>query len=109
MFVPIESALALALQAEPELWKYASEKRISLATPTTLLMALKTINSVWQVDRRNRNAEQIADMAGEMLGKIVGFFEDMGDVGGEESAVVRAYEQTIGQLKRGRGGILWQA
>lgn len=109
MFVPIESALALALQAEPELWQYASEKRISLATPTTLLMALKTINSVWQVDRRNRNAEQIADIAGKMLDKLVGFVEDMENLGRKAVALQLAYDQAMGKLTRGRGNIIGKA
>ena len=76
LFVPIEGALSEALREDPTLTEYALEKNITIATPTTLMMALKTIANVWAVDRRNQNAELIADRAGKLYDKVYGFVQD---------------------------------
>jgi DNA recombination protein RmuC len=81
MFVPIEGALAIALQEAPNITSEAVAQNVSLATPTTLMIALRTAASVWQVERRNLNAELIAERAGQLYDKFVGFIEDMKAIG----------------------------
>jgi DNA recombination protein RmuC len=77
MFVPIEGALAIALQEQPDLTNEAAGTNVAIATPTTLMMALRTIANVWGVERRNRNAEEIAERAGKLYDKFHGFVGDM--------------------------------
>ena len=75
LFIPIEGALSEALREDPTLTSYALEKNITIATPTTLMMALKTIASVWAVEKRNKNAELIADRAGKLYDKVSALFK----------------------------------
>jgi DNA recombination protein RmuC len=81
MFVPVEGALAIALQHDASLTGYAAEQHVAIATPATLMMALHTAANVWQVEHRNRNAEAIAERAGSIYDKFVEFIEDMDHVG----------------------------
>lgn len=46
MFIPIEGALTAALQLEPNLTAFAVENNVAIATPTTLMIALRTVASL---------------------------------------------------------------
>jgi len=61
MFIPVEPAFQVAIQADPSLVKDAMEQNIILVSPTTLLVALRTIDNLWRNDRQNQNAQIIAD------------------------------------------------
>jgi hypothetical protein len=76
MFVPIEGALAMALQEDPNMTSDAVGMNVNLATPTTVMIALRTAASVWQVERRNLNGEAIAARASQLYDKFVGFTDD---------------------------------
>ena len=108
LFVPIEGALSEALREDPALTEYALEKNITIATPTTLMMALKTIANVWAVDRRNQNAELIADRAGKLYDKVYGFVQSMERVGERLDQAHDSYSQAFSQLSKGRGNIISQ-
>lgn len=106
LFVPIEGALSEALRVDGKLTEYALEKDVTIATPTTLMMALKTIAHVWAVERRNQNAEAIAERAGRLYDKVVGFLDNMENVGRRLVQAQEAYQGAFGQLSRGRGNLL---
>jgi DNA recombination protein RmuC len=108
MFVPIEGALALALESDPELTSYAVERNVAIATPTTLMIALRTVANIWQVERRNRNAEEIANRAGKVYDKFVGFIDDMKKLGERLDQAQKSYHSAWNKLKDGRGSITRQ-
>jgi DNA recombination protein RmuC len=108
MFVPIEGALAAALQADPGLTGYAVEKNVAIATPTTLLIALRTIANVWQVDARNRNAEEIANRAGKIHDKFVGFLDDMQKLGSTIDRSRDTFAEAMKKLTAGPGNLVRQ-
>ena len=108
MFVPIEGALSEALRENGSLTEFALERNVTIATPTTLMMALRTIASVWAVERRSRNAEEIARRAGRLYDKAVGFVDNMEHVGKRLNQAQNAYRSAFGQLSRGRGNMLSQ-
>jgi DNA recombination protein RmuC len=108
MFVPIEGALAAALQHDPELTSFAAEKNVAIATPTTLMLALKTIANLWQVERRNRNADAIAERAGRLYDKFVGFVEDMKSVGDRLNQAQTSYTAAMDKLSDGKGNLVRQ-
>ena len=72
LFVPIESAFTLAMELEPKLFVDAFNKRIMLVNPTTLMMALRIIDNLWQVEKQNRNAQDIAQRAGSVVRQTAG-------------------------------------
>lgn len=108
MFVPIEGALAAALQADPSLTTYAVENNVAIATPTTLMMALRTVSNVWQVERRNQNAEQIALRAGRIYDKLVGFLGDMDELGKRIEQASGSFGNAMSKLTTGRGNLISQ-
>ncbi|GGL60176.1 DNA recombination protein RmuC [Wenxinia marina] len=108
MFVPIEGALAAALQTQGDLTSYAAARRIGIATPTTLMMALRTVDHLWTVERRESNAEEIAKRAGLLYDKVAGFVDSMKSVGDHLSRAVRSHDEAMGRLSTGNGNVLGQ-
>lgn len=109
LFVPIEGALSEALREDGALTEYALERHITIATPTTLMMALRTVSHVWAVERRNRNAEEIAKRAGLLYDKVAGFVSSMEGVGTRLRQAQDSYDAALGQLSQGSGNLLRQA
>jgi DNA recombination protein RmuC len=108
MFVPIEGALAAALQGDPALTGFATEKNVPIATPTTLMIALRTISNLWRVERRNRNAEAIADRAGRLYDKFAGILEDMRHIGEHLDGTRKIYDGAMKRLSSGSGNLIRQ-
>ena len=80
MFVPIETAFALAINNDPNLYNQAFEKNIVIVTTSTLLATLKTIDSLWKNEKQQNNALEIAKQAGLLYDKFVGFVEDIQNI-----------------------------
>ena len=79
MFVPIEAAFIEASRHDDALHGFALEKQVVMVTTSTLLATLRTVASLWRFDDRNRNAFDIAERAGKLYDKFVGFVEDIED------------------------------
>ncbi len=105
MFMPIESAFSEAVRYDPDLALYAGEKNIVIASPTNLMVALKTVDNLWSVERRNKNAAEIAKRAGALYDKFHGFVEDMGNVGMRLDQAQEAHSAALNKLKTGRGNL----
>lgn len=108
MFVPIEGAFALALRHDAELVDFAYGQNVSITTPTTLLSALRTISNVWDVDKRNKNAQDIAERAGRLYDKFVGFIGTMDKLGKSLDAAQSSFAEAKGQLSEGSGNVVRQ-
>ena len=108
MFVPIEGAFAAALQEDPALICFAAEYDVAIATPATLMMALRTVANVWRVEGQNRNAEAIAEQAGRLYDKFVGFLGDMHNLGHLLGKAQESYDGAMGKLSTGRGNLIRQ-
>ena len=59
MFIPVEPAFLLAIDRQPELISEALQQNIMLVSPTTLLVALRTINNLWRYEHQSRNAHYV--------------------------------------------------
>lgn len=75
LFVPIESALMAASEADPHLAQYALERHIALVSPNTLFTVLRTIEYIWRVDTTTRSMEEIVKRGGLMYDAAVRFGE----------------------------------
>ncbi len=95
MFVPSEPALGLALQREPGLFDQAWQKRIVVVGPNTLFGTLKVVAQLWGQERRNKNAEKIAEEGGKLYDKFVAFLEDL-------SLASKAQESALNQLNEAK-------
>ena len=81
LFMPLEPAYALALQAEPGLFQYAWERKVVLTTPTTLMATLWIIANIWQQAQQTANALEIARQGGALYDKFVGLVSSLEKVG----------------------------
>lgn len=109
LFFPIETAFSLAVQHQPNLYQKAFEQNIIIVTPSTLLATLKTIESLWQVEKQRENALKIATEAGKMVDKFVGFVKNMESIGTQLERTNATYYQAIQQLKTGKGNLISKA
>ncbi len=108
LFMPIESAFSEAVQASPDLSFYASERNIVIASPTNLMVALKTVDNLWSIDRRNKNALDIAKRAGLLYDKFVGFTQDMEKVGERLTQAQTSHAAAVSKLSQGSGNLVGQ-
>ncbi len=108
LFMPIEGAVSAAWAYDGEIAAYAMEKGVALAYPTSLLMALKTVKHLWNVEKRNKNAEAIAERAGKLYDKLANFLDSFERVGTALEDARRAHEKALGQLTKGPGNLVRQ-
>lgn len=109
MFIPVEPAFQVAIQADPSLVKEAMEHNIILVSPTTLLVALRTIDNLWRNERQNQNAQVIAQRASKLYDKIRLFVDDMESLGGALDRANQSYQGAMNKLATGKGNMLRQA
>ncbi|WP_392566971.1 DNA recombination protein RmuC [Utexia brackfieldae] len=108
MFIPVEPAFLTAIDRDPTLINEALKCNIMLVSPTTLLVALRTINNLWRYEYQNRHAQMIAERASKLYDKMRGFVEDMESLGLNLSRAHKAYEDSMTKLTKGRGNVIGQ-
>lgn len=106
LFVPIESAFALALNEDINLYNKAFEKNIVIVTPTTLLATLRTIDSMWTNQKQQENALEIARQAGALYDKFEGFVADLIRIGKKMDEAKEEYKGAMGKLTEGNGNLV---
>ncbi|HCR85792.1 MAG TPA: DNA recombination protein RmuC, partial [Alphaproteobacteria bacterium] len=109
MFMPLEGAYMLALQNDRELQSYAWNKKIAIVCPSTLFATLRTIASLWRIEKQNRNVEEIARQGGELYNKFVGFVDDMQLIGKQINAAEKYYNSAMNKLSEGKGNLVKRA
>jgi DNA recombination protein RmuC len=106
LFVPIEPAFALALNHDASLYSDAFDRNIVIVTPTTLLATLRTIDTMWQTEKQQKNALDIANAAGALYDKFVGLSEDLIKVGSQLDTVKKSYSASMNKLTEGSGNLI---
>ncbi len=109
MFMPNEGAYILAQQAVPQLFEQTWEKQVVLVSPTILLVALRMTASIWQLERQNANAQEIARQASSLYDKFVDFVDDVKLIGSMLSKASQVQERAWKRLEGGRGNLIAQA
>ncbi len=109
MFIPVESAFMLAIEKDSQIFRKAFDKNIMIVSPSTLLVTLRTIENIWRYEHQNKNALKIADEAGKLYDKFVGFVEDLENVGSQLETTRKSYEAAHNKLKSGRGNLVSKA
>lgn len=106
MFMPIEGAYISAIINDADLHRFAWDRRIVLVGPSTLIATLKTVASIWQLERQGKNATQIAEEGGKLYDKVVGFVEDMEKLKNQLKATQNTFDSAMNKFSEGRGSIL---
>lgn len=108
MFVPIEPAFLIALRERPEVFQEAYDRQVVMVTHTTLMATLRTIHGIWKHERIARHHLEIAERAGRLYDKFVGFTEDLGRIGKSVKDANESYEKALGKLSDGSGSLVRQ-
>ena len=95
MFVPVESALVAALEADPALFNDALNAKVVITTPSTLLALLRTCALQWAQARLNDNARKIGDLARQLLERVGTFAEHLQKVGKGLDSASKGYNEAI--------------
>ncbi len=106
MFIPIEPAFAIAINQDTSLYNKAFEQNIVIVTPSTLLATLRTIDSMWNNEKHQRNAIEIARQAGALYDKFEGFVSDLTKVGKKMDEAKIEYKGAMNKLVEGRGNLV---
>ena len=109
MFIPVESALSLALTNDWDLQKTAMQSKMGFVTPTNLIAILRVAESLWRQDRLSKDAEKIAIRAGLMIDKLVGLKDDFKKIKTSFNATQDALDQAEKKLSTGKGNLTNQA
>jgi DNA recombination protein RmuC len=94
------------MQSDSDMYAYAWDKKVVIVSPSTLLATLRTIASIWQQEKQTRNAIEIAQRAGRLYDKFVGFVEDLFKIERGLSSAQTSYDEAFNKLKSGRGNII---
>ncbi|MBW4533263.1 MAG: DNA recombination protein RmuC [Pleurocapsa minor HA4230-MV1] len=99
MFLPGEVFFSAALQQDPRLIEFGIEKKVILATPTTLITLLKTIEYGWRQERVAENAQAIGNLGRELYDRFIKFTQHLNTVRKKLDDTVKAYNTTIGSYE----------
>ena len=77
MFVPGEHFIAAALEQDSNLWEYAFERRVLLASPTNLVAIARTIAQVWQQEGLAKEAREIGKLASDLYDSLAKTQDDL--------------------------------
>lgn len=106
MFIPIEPAFAVAINEDNSLYNKAFEQNIVIVTPSTLLATLRTIDSMWNNEKQQQNAIEIARQAGALYDKFEGLVSDLTGVGKKIDAAKTDYSSAMNKLVEGKGNLI---
>lgn len=99
MYIPGENFLTTALDEDDELWNFAFDKRVLLATPTNLVAIARTISMVWRQEKLAKEAAQIADLGKELHSRVASMASHVVKLGRNLELSTRAYNQMVGSLE----------
>ena len=99
MFVPGEAFLAPALDHDPGLLEHALARRVHIATPTTLISMLRTVQYAWQQERLSENARAVFEVGRELYDRLSGLGRHLERVGKSLTTAVASYNQAVGSLE----------
>ena len=106
MFIPNETSYIAAMKQQPDLSRYAYQKKIIIISPSNLLMALQLAYNLWQYDRQNKNVEKIVKTAADLYDKVATFEDTFTGIGDLITRLSGTYDKARKQLYDGTGNVM---
>lgn len=99
LFIPGDTFLAAAAEADPLLIEQALEKQVVIATPSTLIALLRAVAYGWRQEKLAENAQRISDLGRELHDRLTTLVSRLAATGHQLGKAVRAYNETVGTLE----------
>jgi len=109
IFMPHEFALITAQKYDSKINNYAQQKQVIIVGPSTLIMSMKLVESIWRIEKQNSNAKQISEIAGGMFDQIVKSLNLLNKTDEQITKSLDNLRQSKNYLKDGRGSLLDKA
>lgn len=106
MFIPNETSYIAAMKQQPDLSRYAYQKKIIIISPSNLLMALQLAYNLWQYDRQNKNVEKIVKTAADLYDKVATFEDTFTGIGDLITRLSGIYDKAKKQMYDGPGNVM---
>ena len=106
MFIPNETSYIAAMKQQPDLSRYAYQKKIIIISPSNLLMALQLAYNLWQYDRQNKNVEKIVKTAADLYDKVATFEDTFLGIGDLITRLSGTFDKARKQLYDGTGNVM---
>ena len=103
--MPHEIALITAQKYDSSLVNYAQNKQIVIVGPSTLIMCMKLVESIWRLEKQNKNAKEISEIAGSMFDQIAKSLNLIDKTEEQINKSLGNLTQTKSYLKDGRGSL----
>ena len=108
MFVPIEGAYLMAIEADQSIFEVAFEQRVAVVTPSTLYATLKLVEQLWRYERQSDDVLKLIDRAGKLHDKMAGFVESFLEIGDRLGQARQAYDTSLNRMSSGPGNVISQ-
>jgi len=108
MFMPIEGAYLMAIEADSSIFESAFEQRVAVVTPSTLYATLKLIEQLWRYERQSEDVAKLIDRASKLHDKMADFISAFEDIGQRLDQAQSAYATAHKRIKSGRGNVVNQ-
>jgi len=109
IFMPHEFALITAQKYDSSITNYAQQKKVIIVGPSTLIMSMKLVESIWRIEKQNKNAKQISEIAGGMFDQIVKSLNLLNKTDEQITKSLDSLRQSKNYLKDGRGSLFDKA
>ena len=106
MIIPNETSYIAAMKQQPDLSRYAYQKKIIIISPSNLLMALQLAYNLWQYDRQNKNVEKIVKTAADLYDKVATFEDTFLGIGDLITRLSGTFDKARKQLYDGSGNVM---
>jgi DNA recombination protein RmuC len=98
LFIPLENAMTIASQADPQLFSDALERNVVIVTSGSLMATLRTVAHLWRQEKQTRSVLEIARQSGLLYDKFVSFVEDLRQIGAKLDSARSAYDDAMHKL-----------
>ena len=98
MFIPLEGAFRLMLDAEPRLWQAAKDNNVLIVSQMTLIIVLNMIQMSWRQADQEKNIREVYDTASEMMSQIKAWLDSYVKIGENLEKASAAYSEATRKL-----------
>ena len=106
--MPHEYALITAQKFDISISNYAQSKQVIIVGPSTLIMCMKLVESIWKLEKQNKNSKEIAELAGGMYDQIAKTINLLDKTHSSLSKSIENIEETKKYIKDGKSSLFFK-